>query len=306
MRIGIDLGGSHVAVGLVSEEGKLLVKKGADILQKYKEEGRVQKFIIDTILEKIDEIFEETGLNKEFISQIGIATPGIYQNGCILHAVNLGIEELAIESKIQVKYHIPVAGNNDVTCCSLAEQKYGSIQGVQDAVFLTIGTGIGGAYIYQGKLVMPKTNPGFEFGHMILEKDGRQCNCGSKGCFETYCSIKRLRQKVRNILGLEESVRGHEIVEYIIRELGKNNQEIQKVIEDYTDYLAIGLSNIMNLFEPEKISIGGSFVHYSSFLLPKTTTKIIEKRMLFNKRESIPIQIATLKNKTGIIGASML
>ena len=147
MRIGIDLGGSHVAVGLVSEEGKLLVKKGADILQKYKEEGRVQKFIIDTILEKIDEIFEETGLNKEFITQIGIATPGIYQNGCILHAVNLGIEELAIESKIQVKYHIPVAGNNDVTCCSLAEQKYGSLQGVQDAVFLTIGTGIGGAYI---------------------------------------------------------------------------------------------------------------------------------------------------------------
>ena len=106
MRNGIDLGGSHVAVGLVSEEGKLLVKKGADILQKYKEEGRVQKFIIDTILEKIDEIFEETGLNKEFISQIGIATPGIYQNGCILHAVNLGIEELAIESKIQVKYHL--------------------------------------------------------------------------------------------------------------------------------------------------------------------------------------------------------
>lgn len=306
MRIGIDLGGSHVAVGLVSEEGKLLLKKGADILQQYKEEGRVQKFIMDTILGKIEEIFDETGLNKEFISQIGIATPGMYQNGCILHAVNLGIEELEIERKIQAKYPIPVVGNNDVTCCCLAEQKYGSLQGVQDAVFLTIGTGIGGAFVYQGKLVTPKTNPGFEFGHMIVEKEGKPCNCGSKGCLETYCSIKRLRQTVRSILSLEESVRGPQIVEYILRELGKNNQEIQNVIEEYTDYLAIGLSNIFNLLEPEMISIGGSFVHYSSFLLPKTNAKILERGMLFNKRQTLPIQLATLKNNAGIIGASML
>lgn len=306
MRIGIDLGGSHVAVGLISEEGKILIKKQADILKKYKEEGRVQKFIVDTILQKIDEILEESGLNKEFITQIGIATPGIFENGCILNAVNLGIEELAIENKIKFKYDLKIKGDNDVKCAAIAEQKYGSLKGYKDAVFLTIGTGIGGGYIYDEKIIVPKTNPGFEFGHMIIEKDGRECNCGSKGCFETYCSIKRLREKVRAILGLDESVRGHEIVEYIQIELEKNNQLIKDVIEKYTDYLAIGLSNIINLLEPEVISIGGSFVHYSHFLLPLVEEKIIEKGMLFNKRDKINIILAQLKNDAGMIGASML
>lgn len=306
MRIGIDLGGSHVAVGLISEDGKILIKKQTDILKKYKEEGRVQKFIVDTILQKIDEILEESGLNKEFITQIGIATPGIFENGCILNAVNLGIEELAIENKIKLKYDLNIKGDNDVKCATIAEQKYGSLKGYKDAVFLTIGTGIGGGYIYDEKIIVPKTNPGFEFGHMIIEKDGRECNCGSKGCFETYCSIKRLREKVRAILGLDESVRGHEIVEYIQIELEKNNQLIKDVIEKYTDYLAIGLSNIINLLEPEVISIGGSFVHYSHFLLPLVEEKIIEKGMLFNKRDKINIILAQLKNDAGMIGASML
>lgn len=300
MRIGIDLGGSHISIGLVNEKGEILLKKQKDITT----EKKVEKFIEESVVGSIDEILQEKNLKSADIEQIGVASPGNFKKGNLTHLVNLGIEVLPITQIIQEHFSISVVGDNDVNCACLAEKLYGSLKEYQNSVFMTIGTGIGGAYIYQNKVVNPEENSGFEFGHMIIEKEGKDCKCGKKGCFEVYCSIKNLRRKMRSILQLEDTVRGKEIV--AIMKQNRENTQMQEELTKYCSYLAVGLSNIVNILEPEVIGIGGSFVHFAPFLVEKTMQEIQQKQLLFNPRQKPFIKLATLKNDAGIIGSAML
>lgn len=300
MQIGVDLGGSHIGVGLVTQEGKLMDSVHGDITDR----TRIQSYIPETIISYIQELLQRNQMQEGEITKIGLAVPGSFKKGAILHAVNLGIEKLEIASILHSYFKVPVVGNNDVKCAGIAEKRIGSLTAYEDALFLTIGTGIGGAYFYQGELVSPKRNSGLEVGHMVIDKNGAECNCGKCGCFETYCSIKRLKIKVRQILQLPEETSGKQIVE----ELRQNKQrvEIENIIEEYTDYLAIGLSNLVTILEPEVISIGGSFVHYADLFIPQTIKKIQERHLLFQERENLSIILAKLGNDAGKIGAAML
>ena len=137
---------------------------------------------------------------------------------------------------------------------------------------------------------------------MIIEKNGLQCNCGNKGCFEKYGSMKAFKDNLRKALGVDEKTRGQDLIE-IIRKDGEN-KKIKNIIEEYIDNLSIGISNIVNIFEPEVIGIGGSFVFYSDILLEKLKQNIIDKDYLFNPREEINIVTAILGNDAGIIGSA--
>ena len=137
---------------------------------------------------------------------------------------------------------------------------------------------------------------------MIIEKNGLQCNCGNKGCFEKYGSMKAFKDNLRKVLGVDEKTRGQDLIE-IIRKDGEN-KKIKNIIEEYIDNLSIGISNIVNIFEPEVIGIGGSFVFYSDILLEKLKQNIIDKDYLFNPRKEINIVTAILGNDAGIIGSA--
>ena len=143
--------------------------------------------------------------------------------------------------------------------------------------------------------------PGCEFGHVIIQKDGLKCNCGKNGCFEKYASMKALKTNLRHVLGVDEKTRGQELLD-IIRK-NPDNEELNKVIDEYIEYLSIGLSNLINIFEPEAIGIGGSFVYFSDVLLDKLIKNIMKKQYLFNKREKLIIIPAALGNDAGMIGA---
>ena len=173
---------------------------------------------------------------------------------------------------------------------------------------MTLGTGIGGAAILNGKLLEGKHFSGYEFGHMTIDVHGEHCKCGKNGCFELYGSMKSFKRNLKERLGLSQFTHSEQLLDLLKYDtvLEKNDERIKQVIEEYTGNLAVGLSNLINIFEPEAIGIGGSFAYFEEFLLEKLKEKILNGNLLFNHRDDIIIKSALLQNDAGIIGASML
>ena len=205
---------------------------------------------------------------------------------------------------MQENINLPIKIANDCRCAAIAENKYGALKKYSREVFITLGTGIGGAVIINDKVLDTGELPGCEFGHMIIQKNGLECKCGKRGCFEKYASMKVFKDNLRKELGLNEKARGQDLLD-IIRK-NQDNPKIKRVINDYIDNLSIGISNIVNIFEPEVIGIGGSFVYFSDILLDKLKDNIIKKEYLFNQRKTINIVQAILGNDAGIIGSTMI
>ena len=324
MKIGIDIGGSHIGIGVVDENGKIIEKCETDLYNKcinnielnncqantnskpvlngcnniLKQNNDITEFIETYIVENIKK------LQKNYnIDVIGIASPGTPKNGKITTMVNLGINELDITSIIKKAYNGKILIKNDAKCAGLAEKTYGSLKNYSDCVFLCLGTGIGGSVFINNKLLQPKRYPAFEIGHMIIEKDGKACNCGKKGCFETYCSIKRFKNELIQNLNLNEEILAKDLLKILQEE--KQNEKVQKIIKEYINNLIVGLSNIIDIFEPEAISLGGSFVYFEDILYNELLKTYNERKYVFNKEKLPELTLATLGNDAGIIGAPL-
>lgn len=255
MNIGIDLGGSHIGVGIVNNEGNIISKKDTDIYIEKIED--IQEFIIQTIISSIKLLLEENQITLKNIELIGIGTPGEPQNGVIKRIVNLGISDFNIVQRLKNGLQFDnIIIRNDGKCAGIAEKLYGSMKIYEDSVFLCLGTGIGGAVFLNNKLLKPKKRSGFEFGHMVIEKDGNLCKCGNRGCFETYCSMKMLKEKLNKEIGLN-NMKSRDLLKYVKENI--ENPKIKEIIKQYIDDLIIGLSNITNLLEPECITLRRKF-----------------------------------------------
>lgn len=299
MKIGIDIGGSHIGIGIVDEKGQIIDKVETLIKDKSNIEEKIEKYLIENVTKM---------LQKYSINQIGIAVPGTVSDTKIIKAVNLGIEDYdlgkILEEKLKSEgYTVKVKLKNDGKCAGLAEQKYGELQGYDNSVFLCIGTGVGSAVIFNGMLLEPKGVPGFEFSHTIIQKNGLECNCGKRGCFEVYASLKRFKERVKKEFNLE-SLDGECIRDFIRK--NPENVTLKYMINNYIEDLSIGISNIINIFEPEAICIGGSFAEYEDILYRPLKSVLLEGNLLFNKRCDIIIKLAKLKNDAGIIGATLI
>ena len=303
MKIGIDIGGSHVGIGLVDEFGNIQQKKEKYIVEKIENESQISKknlkeeitqFIIQTIKEY---------QKMDFVENVGIAVPGTVNQTTIIKAVNLGIENYEITPIIEKETGTKVKLKNDAKCSALAEQKYGNFSECENGLFLCIGTGVGGAVIYNGKVLEAKEVPGFEFSHTIIHKNGVLCNCGKRGCFEVYASLKRFKEKLVKEFNLN-SLDGECVREFIRQ--NPDNSTLKYMINNYVEDLSIGISNIINIFEPEAICLGGSFAEYEDILYQPLKKALLSGNLLFNKRCDIIIKLAELKNDAGIIGATLI
>ena len=297
MNIGIDLGGSHIGVGLIDESNLLNT-----VDKFFSEEDRkdIENAIIRNIDELINSILIQNNLKINDIQKIGVSSPGTVIDGKI-RSSNLGLNYFDLKSALEEKYKLPVKVRNDGKCAALAEKKYGIMKDYDDCIFVNIGTGVGGAAFIGGKLLEPKRFSGFEFGHMIIEKDGILCTCGKKGCFERYASIKSLKTRIVNKLNLS----GVDISGQYLREviMPKYYDEIQDEIDDFIKYLSIGIGNLIDIFEPEIICFGGSFSYYEGHpVFNRFLEELNKPNSTFNQK--IPeIKTAYLKNDAGIIGA---
>lgn len=277
-------------IGLVNEQGKIIEKQEKEITEKIEIKNKILKYI-DFNISNI--------INNNYIELIGIAMPGSPKGTKVENIVNLGINEMDFKEIID-KYNIPFQIKNDSKVAGLAEKKFGAMREYNDFVFLCLGTGIGASVFMNGEMLQGKRNVGFELGHMIIDKNGTACNCGKKGCLETYCSIRRFKENAKKILNIKE-ISSELLVEKIKENIEMD--EIKQIIEDYIDNLIIGLSNIIDIFEPEAICLGGSFVYFKDIFYDKLIRNMNERKYVFNKNFIPDIKLAKLENDAGIIGA---
>ena len=289
MKIGIDLGGSHIGFGVIENE-TILEKYEKDFTDEDK--AHIIEVIEEYIVGKVKELEE-----KYDIECIGIAVPGSVKDGKILKMVNLGIYNYNIKQSLGEKLNKTINLRNDAKCACLAEfndivKKDESLKSA-NIVFLSIGTGIGGGVIYNGKLLEGHNFEGYEIGHMVIKESGLPCKCGKYGCFERYGSILEYKNKVKQRLNIPQDVHGDSL------------REILDINETYISDLALGISNLVNIFEPDIIVLGGGFAHFSYMFKDKIKDTLINSTLLFNRRENIDLRIAQLGNDAGIIGATL-
>ena len=228
--------------------------------------------------------------------------PGSVSNGMVLKSVNLGIKDYNIKAKLEEKTKLEVKVRNDAKCAAIAEYKFGECKKFKNVLFLALGTGIGGAYIYQENLMEGTIFEGLEIGHMIIKQDGLICRCGKKGCFEKYGSILVLKNRVIEKLGLSYDISGPDLR----KEMKNHEKKIKYIIDDYINDLSIGISNLINIFEPDCVIMGGGFARYDYMLLEPLKENLLKTNLLFNNRNNLEISSAKLGNDAGIIGASIL
>ena len=302
MKVGIDIGWSHIAIGVVDNEYKIIEKVEKDFTQEDK--NNIKQVIETFIIENIEQL-----KIKYTIESIGIAIPGTTRNGSILKAVNLGIKEkYKLQDILENRLHIPIKMDSDSKCSAIAEYKLGNLKGTKKALFLTLGTGIGGAVIINEKILDTEERPDIKIGHLIIEKNGRKCNCGNYGCLEKYASMKSFKADLREALEVTEKTTGKELLEILNSQNlpRKKKEEIQKIIERLVEYLTTGIARGANKIEPEVVELGGSFVFFKELLLPPIKEKLLNEKLNFTTKEKTRILPAVLGNDAGIIGATLI
>ena len=300
MKIGIDIGGSHIGIGIVDKNGKIVekIEKRLTVVEKKNIKKSIEEYIVSNSLEF---------MKKYKIQSIGIAMPGTAIDGVVLSSGNVGIKNYNLKEKLQEKIDLPITIRNDAKCAAIAENTYGVLKGYDRSIFLTLGTGIGGAAFIEGKLLTAGNRPGYEFGHMVIQKDGIECTCGRKGCFERYASMKVFKNNLRKALGVDDTTRGEELLK-IIRDSKPGDKDYkvrQNTINEFIDNLSLGIVNLINIFEPQVIGIGGSFIHFEDVFLEKLREKVRMENPVKAERKDYVIRTAVLGNDAGIIGATL-
>ncbi|WP_413627248.1 ROK family glucokinase [Fructilactobacillus vespulae] len=310
--IGIDLGGTTTKMAFLNEEGEVLDKWR--ILTDISDNG---SHIVENIIESINKHIEEAGKTKADFIGIGMGTPGAVnsERGTVSEAYNLNwVDEQPIRQLIQDGIGLPFDLDNDANVASLGEYWKGAGSAEADVVFATLGTGVGGGVIANGKLIHGVNGGAGEIGHITVEPRGYQCTCGKQGCLETYASatgIVRLAEDMtkdfRGTSRLKELINGDEkVTSKLVFYLADNGDILaNQVVDRVCFYLGLALSMIGNTFNPASIIIGGGVSNAGNTLL-QPTTKYFQENAFSSVRDSTKIKLAELGNDAGVIGAASM
>lgn len=311
--IGIDLGGTNIAVGIVDESFKIVKKGSTHTLV-----NRDPELIIADMGKLCLELLAETGIGLEEVVCAGIAAPGSVnpRTGIIEYANNLPFLRFPIADTLR-KY-LPVRKvflENDANAAALGEAVGGAAKGKRLSVMITLGTGVGGGVIIDGKIYSGFNYAGAELGHTVIEYNGRQCSCGRKGCFEAYASATALVSMTKEKLAackdtLMWEMCGNDINKADARiafaAMKKGDRAGKEVVDMYISYLACGITNMINIFQPEVLLIGGGVCNEKDYLLKPLTEIVNADQYTRNQAVKTEIKIAALGNDAGIVGAAAL
>ncbi|MBP3380501.1 MAG: ROK family glucokinase [Ruminococcus sp.] len=309
--VGIDLGGTNIVAGVVDENYSIVAKASTKTNC-----PRPEKEIADDMAKMAVQAVENAGLTMEQIEWVGIGTPGIANSstGIIEYASNLGFKNTPMVKYIQETIDKPVFIENDANAAAYGEYVAGAAKGAKNAVCITLGTGVGGGIIVDGKIYAGSNFAGAEIGHTVIEVDGAQCSCGRKGCFEAYSSATGLIRMTKEAIAADPEG----IMAKLAAERGKVNARTafdamragdagaKAVVDKYIKYLAAGITNTINIFQPDVLCVGGGVSNEGDpLLLPM---KAIVEREVYtrNSEKNTKIVIASLGNDAGIIGAAFL
>ena len=309
--IGIDLGGTEIAVGIVDEAGKILKKGGSPTLV-----NRPYQEIVRDMAAVSLKTLKEAGLSIEDVRSVGIGVPGIANpdTGVVVFCTNLSWHDVPLREEIQKYIPKPVYIDNDATVAGYAESVAGVSAGCHSSVFLTLGTGVGGGIVIGGKPWSGFHNVGSEIGHIILELDGEPCTCGNKGCLERYCSATAVIRMARQALTVHPESQMNamcggdpeKINAKLVFDAAKDGDETAlKIFRRYVKYMAQAIYTIIAFLDPEVIVLGGGVSKAGDFLLDAVRAEV-PQYLLFKTMPYSRIEIASLGSDAGIIGAAML
>ncbi|MBA4418859.1 MAG: hypothetical protein C0392_13275 [Syntrophus sp. (in: bacteria)] len=309
MRIGIDLGGTKIIGGLVDEKGLVRVRKRIPTPREKGYEG-----ITESIIHLIHGIIEDSAVDKGGIERIGIASAGQIDRYShrIVFSPNLGFHDAPLRDDIERGTGIATFIENDVNAATYGEWRFG-LKGVpQNVVGIFLGTGIGGGLIVDGKLYKGFSNVGGEIGHMTVNPDGYQCNCGNTGCFEAYCGGSYIVERVKR--RLEEGYRGEiwSLIKGDIETLHAGHIEnayrmgddfCGRIWREVIEYLGAALASIVNLLNPEMIILGGGVIYGTKYLIDDARD-VMKRRAMKASLEGLRIEKAMLGEDAAILGAA--
>ncbi len=312
--LGIDLGGTNIGCGLVDVNGKLLLKKSCKTgAQRAKEE------IMADMTALVLQIVEEFGCGLEKIAFCGIASPGIANSntGILEYSCNLpSFLNFNIVEDLKKRTGIArISLENDANCAAKGEAEAGAARDFRNSVFITLGTGVGGGVILDGKVFHGFNFAGAELGHVVIEANGVPCSCGRKGCWESYSSALALCRMTREEMkrsshslmweecgGKLENVGGRTV----FQALRRGDEAAQRVLDEFSYYLGCGITNMVNIFQPEIISVGGGISAEGETLLAPVREILDREQYSRNCEKKTILKKAELGNDAGIIGAALL
>ena len=314
--LGIDLGGTNIAAGIVDKNYKIIKKKSTPTLA-----HRDGKEIIKDMAKLCLSLIEECGLTLKDIAYAGIASPGTAnsETGVVEYANNLPFENFPIAALLKEYSGIEkVYIENDANAAAKAEAIAGVAKGAKYSVMITLGTGLGGGIVLDGKVYSGFNFAGAELGHIVIEKDGKQCTCGRRGCWETYSSATGLTNMTKEAVLEARKIGRKTLIEDLINgnvdncnarvafaAMKQGDKVGKEIVDKYISYLACGIANVINIFQPNVLSIGGGVCGEKDNLLVPLKEAVFKETYTRGDRQT-EIKIAELGNDAGIVGAAVL
>lgn len=309
--IGIDLGGTNIATAVVNENFKILGKgelpTNAD---------RDALSIAKDMAKTVDMACEAAGVSKESIEWIGVGSPGAVnkKTGVIEYANNLHFSNVPLKQYIEELTGIKCYVENDANAAAYGELLAGAGRGYSDMVAITLGTGVGGGVIIDGKIFDGSNSFGAELGHTVIMVDGERCTCGRDGCWEAYASATALIRQTKAAMEADKDSYMWKIADSLDQVNGKTafdgmragDQTATAVCEKYIEYVACGITNMINIFQPQILCIGGGISKEKDNLLIPIKAYVEANRYSKEAKQQTELKIAQLGNDAGIIGAAML
>lgn len=311
--LGIDLGGMSVKAGLCDENGEILVQ---DSCPTVRDQGG------DRILEDMAalclRVMEKGGVTASDVAYAGVASPGTAdsERGVIVYASTLPFLRYPLAERLSALTGIrKVYIENDANAAAKGEAIFGAAKGYRDSLFLTLGTGVGGGIIVDGKVLSGFNFAGAELGHTVIVHGGKPCTCGRRGCLESYASATALIEQTKEQMqahpesamwelcgGDLEKVSGRTAFDG----MRAGDAAAKQVVDTYIEYLACGVTNFINIFQPEVLSIGGGIGNEGETLLAPLREIVGREQYSRNSDKKTEIRSAKLGNRAGIVGAASL
>lgn len=310
--IGIDLGGTNIVAAVVDENYSIISKASTKTNR-----PRPAEAIADDMAAMAIKAVEEAGLTMADIEWVGVGTPGLAnsETGIIEYSNNLGFENTPMAELIRKHIDKPVYIENDANAAAYGEYVAGAAKGAKNAVCITLGTGVGGGIIIDGKIYAGSNFGGAEIGHTVISMDGPQCSCGRKGCFEVYSSATGLIRMTKEKMAACPDTVMHQITEErsgkvsartAFDAMRQGDAAAKEVVDFYIKALAAGITNTINIFQPDILCIGGGVCNEGDPLLLPMKALVEQEVYTRNSPKNTKIVIAELGNDAGLIGAAFL
>ena len=305
--VGVDIGGTNIKLGVIDSAGNIIKKSKFSI-----EDDTTFSVVIAKIIDNIKEIISD--IPTELVGGIGLGIPGLIdtKNGLVVCSGNLNWTNEDVLTPLKNAFSYPIKIANDANVAALGEAKFGVGKAYSTSVFITLGTGVGSGIIIDGKIYDGNLGAGAELGHMVIEANGRPCTCGGWGCFEAYASATSLKEQTRLAMlenddslmweiGGVENISGKTAFLY-----SDKDESAKKVVDQYIDYLSVGIVNVANIFRPQAIILGGGVSYEGDKLLKPLNGKLSKRIFAGDLGPKVEILLATLRNDAGFMGAAAL